>query len=168
MSRVVTVRIVTSADLPFLTDMLWEAAAVDAGMREIGKAAALAMPLVSKYLNDWGRPGDGGVIAVDSTGTPLGAAWYRLFPEDAPGYGFVAADIPELSIGVNDAARGQGVGGGLIVALLEMAQSAGLRGVSLSVDRDNPALALYGRHGFRDAGISSPEETSVTMVMRFE
>ncbi len=168
MSRVFTIRAATNRDLPFLNDMLWEAAAVDAGMREIGKAAALAMPLVSKYLDDWGRPGDGGVIGIGDDGAPLGAAWYRIFPADAPGYGFVAVDIPELSIGVSESARGKGVGGALIAALLTMAKDEAFPGVSLSVDRENPAVALYERHGFRDAGLSGPEETSVTMVTRFD
>jgi hypothetical protein len=36
--------------------------------------------------------------------------------------------------------------------------------VSLSVDRQNPAVQLYERKGFRDAGISGPEETSITMI----
>ena len=167
MSFASTIRVAAGDDHPFLNDMLWEAAAVSSFMCEIGKAAALAMPTVSKYLNDWGRSGDGGVFAVNDDGEPLGAAWYRIFPVDAPGYGFVAADIPELSIGVSESARGRGVGGALISESLAMAKEEGYPGVSLSVDRENPAVALYERHGFRDAGISGPEETSVTMVTKF-
>jgi hypothetical protein len=30
----------------------------------------------------------------------MGAAWYRLMSEQAPGYGFVAAGIPEIGMGV--------------------------------------------------------------------
>ena len=126
MSFASTIRVAAGDDHPFLNDMLWEAAAVSSFMCEIGKAAALAMPTVSKYLNDWGRSGDGGVFPVNDDGEPLGAAWYRIFPVDAPGYGFVAADIPELSIGVSESARGRGVGGALIAALLTMARGGGL------------------------------------------
>ena len=97
-------------DEPFLWDMGWEATAVDAGMRALGRDAALAMPHVRRYLNDWGRPGDAGVVAVSENGQRLGAAWYRLFPVEDPGWGFVAADVPELSIGVVAEARGRGVG----------------------------------------------------------
>lgn len=157
-----------SVDLPFLFDMLWEAAAVDSGMRRLGKEAALAHQNNSKYLEDWGRSGDGGVIAIDASGQPAGAAWYRLFPADAPGYGFVAAGIPELSIGVSGQARGKGIGGALLDALTEFAKAEGFRALSLSVDRQNPAVALYERHGFRDAGISGPEETGVTMIATLE
>jgi ribosomal protein S18 acetylase RimI-like enzyme len=144
--------------------MLWEAAAVDEGMRAIGKETALASPLNQKYLAGWGRAGDAGVIALDAQGAPLGAAWYRLFPADAPGYGFVAPVVPELSIGVSASARGQGVGSALIRALLELAAAEGFDAVSLSVDRRNQALTLYERLGFRDAGISPPSDTSLTMI----
>ncbi len=152
-------------DEPFLWDMGWEATAVDAGMRALGRDAAFTMPHVRRYLDGWGRPGDAGVIAVSEDGQPLGAAWYRLFPAEAPGWGFVAADVPELSIGVTAAARGRGVGRELLDALLKLAREQGYRALSLSVDRQNPARRLYERVGFRDAGVSDPSDTSVTMIV---
>ncbi len=158
------VRAVTPADLPFLWDMAWEATAVSAEMRALGREAAFAIPSVRKYLDGWGRPGDAGAIAVDGDGRPLGAAWYRLLPPDNAGYGFIAADIPELSIGVREDARGRGVGRALLDALLKMARGQGYRALSLSVDRQNPACRLYARAGFRDAGVSGEEDSSVTMV----
>ena len=39
-----------------------------------------------RYVENWGRPGDAAVIALDD-GFPVGAAWYRLFKEGVPGYG---------------------------------------------------------------------------------
>ena len=160
-----TIRPVQAGDLPFLRDMLWEAAAVDPGVRARGKDAALADPLNRKYLDGWGRPGDAGVVAVGERGTRLGAAWYRLFPVEAGSYSFVAADVPELAIGVAVEARGQGIGGALLDALLAMARAQGYRAVSLSVDRRNPAVGLYERHGFRDAGLSDPAATGLTMIV---
>ncbi len=160
----VVIRPVAPDDLPFLWDMGWEAVAVDAGMRAMGRHAALAMPSVRKYLDGWGRPGDAGVVAVDDAGNRLGAAWFRLFPANDPAYGFVAPDVPELSIGVAAEARGKGVGRALLDALLATARAQGYRAVSLSVDRQNPARRLYERAGFRDAGVSDPSDTSVTMI----
>jgi ribosomal protein S18 acetylase RimI-like enzyme len=160
----VIVRAVRADDLPFLWDMGWEATAVDPGMRALGREAALALPSVRKYLSGWGRAGDAGVVGLDEDGRRLGAAWYRLFPPDDPACGFVASDVPELSIGVRDGARGRGVGGALLEALLSAAREQGYRAVSLSVDRQNPARRLYERVGFRDAGISDPSESSVTMI----
>jgi ribosomal protein S18 acetylase RimI-like enzyme len=161
----VVIRPAQADDEPFLWDMGWEATAVDPGLRAMGREAAFALPHVRKYLDGWGRPGDAGVVAVGDDGRRLGAAWYRLFPADDAGYGFVAADVPELAIGVADEARGQGVGGALLDALVAMAREQGYRAVSLSVDRQNPARRLYERHGFRDAGVSDPADTSVTMIV---
>ncbi|GLV60421.1 N-acetyltransferase [Dictyobacter sp. S3.2.2.5] len=167
MSSPYTLRPVEAGDLPFLWDMLYEAAAVDATMRAIGREQALAMPVVQKYLAGWGREGDSGWIAVNEQQQPLGAAWYRLFPAESPGYGFISESIPELTIGVHERARGLGVGGALLQALLRSAREQGWSALSLSVDRRNPALRLYERHGFRDAGVSQPQDSSVTLVAHF-
>ena len=162
-----TIRTVQIQDVSFLWDMLYEAAAVAEVMRALGKEKALSLPVNRKYVEGWGRPGDAGVIAVDQMEQPLGAAWYRLHPDEAPGYGFVSPMIPELTIGVRADVRGQGLGHALLQTLMTLAQSQGYAALSLSVDRNNPALHLYERFGFRDAGISDQEETSVTMIKQW-
>jgi len=159
-----TIRTVQIQDVSFIRDMMYEAAAVSEGMRALGKEKALSLPVNRKYVEEWGRPGDAGVIAVGQMEQPLGAAWYRLYPEAAPGYGFVSSTIPELTIGVCENTRGQGIGHALLQALIALAQSQGYTALSLSVDRNNPARHLYERCGFRDAGISDNEDTSVTMI----
>jgi len=159
----ITIRTVQIQDISFLWDMLYEAAAVAEGMRALGREKALSLPVNRKYVEGWGRPGDAGVVAVDQTERRLGAAWYRLYPDEAPGYGFISPTIPELTIGVCVDARGQGIGNALLQALIALAQSQGYAALSLSVDRNNPALHLYARFGFRDAGVSDSEDTSVTM-----
>jgi len=79
---------------------------------------------------------------------PAGAAWHRVLPGSDPGYGFVAADIPELTIAVDAASRGRGVGTQLLEALVAHAGDAGYRALSLSVHPHNPARRLYERLGF--------------------
>ena len=159
-----TIRTVHIKDISFLWEMLYEAAAVAESMRVLGKEKVLSLPMNRRYVEGWGRLGDAGVIAVDQAEHPLGAAWYRLFPGEAPGYGFVSPTIPEIAIGVCDDVRGQGIGSALLQALIALAQSQGYTALSLSVDRDNPALYLYERYGFRDAGLKEPEAPSVTMI----
>jgi ribosomal protein S18 acetylase RimI-like enzyme len=160
----VTIRPIQPDDEPFLWDMGWEAMAADAGMRALGRDAAFAMPHVLRNLDGWGRVGDAAVIAVAEDGQRLGAAWYRLFPAEDPGWGFVAPDVPVIGIGVAMTARGQGIGSALLDALLTLAREQGYRAVSLSVDRQNPAQRLYERKGFHDAGIIDPTDTSVTLI----
>ena len=104
--------------------------------------------LVSRYVRGWGRPGDTAVIALDG-GFPVGAAWYRVFTAEEPGYGFVDEQTPELAIAVVPSQRGKGVGEQLLLALIERARQAGHTSLSLSVEPGNPARKLYERHGFR-------------------
>jgi ribosomal protein S18 acetylase RimI-like enzyme len=128
--------------------MGYEAATWRPGVERRPLEEVLADPGFAVYLEGWPREGDAGVVAEDETGRPLGAAWYRRFSEDAHGYGFIDASIPELSIGVEADARGRGIGMALMEALIERARTAGVPALSLSVEEDNPALRLYERLGF--------------------
>lgn len=103
--------------------------------------------LVSRYVRGWGRPGDTAVIALEG-GFPVGAAWFRLFRVDEPGYGFVDEETPELAIAVVPSKRGHGIGDELLQALLAKATAGGYGRLSLSVEPGNPARKLYERHGF--------------------
>ena len=103
---------------------------------------------VYRYVSGWGRHGDAGVIAIDA-GFPVGAAWYRLFKEAEPGYGFVDEQTPELAVAVVPSRRGRGLGRELLTALMERARRDGFESLSLSVEDDNPAIGLYEALGFR-------------------
>jgi GNAT superfamily N-acetyltransferase len=113
-----------------------------------------------RYVSGWGRPGDVGMIAMDKEGRRLGAAWFRLFSTDRPGYGFIEDSIPEISVAVRDDWRGQGIGTALLTSLLREATTAGFQALSLSVSADNPAGRLYKRLGFVEVKL---EEGSWTM-----
>jgi ribosomal protein S18 acetylase RimI-like enzyme len=133
-------------DVPFLKDMLrhayyWRATTVP----ESGE------PPVQRYVERWGRPGDTALIAIQEF-QRVGAAWYRLFQADNPGYGFIDEETPELSIAVVPSRRGSGLGSELLEALMERARADGYEAISLSVEKDNPAVALYARHGFERLG----------------
>jgi ribosomal protein S18 acetylase RimI-like enzyme len=142
-------------DVRFLRDMLhhayyWKERAPDTGPGP-----------VALYVKAWGRRGDTAVIALDK-GFPVGAAWYRLFDRERPGYGFVDERTPELAIAVVPNARGKGVGTALLQTLLERARADGYRTISLSVDRANAgAIELYERYGFSRVG---EDDDSVTML----
>jgi ribosomal protein S18 acetylase RimI-like enzyme len=104
-------------------------------------------PPLTRYVNGWGRPGDRSLIAIEDF-VPVGAAWYRLFTQDDAGFGFVDEETPELAIAVVPSRRGRGFGRELLAELLERARGDGFQAISLSVARDNPAVALYESYGF--------------------
>ncbi len=83
---------------------------------------------------------------------PIGAAWWRWFSAADPGFGFVDEAVPEVSIGVLEDRRGQGIGTLLMQELIAAAGARGLAALSLSVESDNPAARLYRRLGFVAVG----------------
>jgi GNAT superfamily N-acetyltransferase len=134
------------ADVPFMRSMLphaygWRVSALDADI-----------PL-TRYVDNWGRAGDVGLIAHE-TGNRVGAAWFRLFRASEPGYGFVDEQTPELSIAVVPSRRKHGLGQELLDALLEKVRTEGHTQVSLSVEKDSPAVGFYERNGFTPSGES--------------
>jgi ribosomal protein S18 acetylase RimI-like enzyme len=129
--------------------MLYEATTWQPGKRSFSPEEVLSLPEIDVYISGWGRPGDEGLIAETATGEPLGAAWYRLFSEQAHGFGFVNAETPEITIAVREDVRGRGVGSVLLDELIARARRGRFPALSLSVEPDNPALRLYEHAAFR-------------------
>jgi len=141
-----TTRRATAADLPLLEEVFGIAADWNP---EAVKGAEFwhADPTFQKYLAGFPRDTDLGFIA-EREGQDAGAVWSRYFTAADPGYGFVAEDIPELSIGVVAGRRGEGIGRALLNAML----AASPVSLSLSVEDGNPALELYRKSGFVPVG----------------
>jgi GNAT superfamily N-acetyltransferase len=115
---------------------------------------------VYRYVQNWGRPGDAGVIVLDGPHA-YGAAWYRLFSEREPGFGFVDEKTPELTIAVVPSRRGKGAGKELIEALIARAREDGHSAISLSSASEQ--VPYYERLGF---GTVRESEQAVTMLAR--
>ena len=148
-----------SEDFAFLATMLGEAAVWRPDKPTPTGAEVLADPRYSMYLAGWLRPGDYGLIAEQDA--PVGAAWYRTYTEVSHGIGFIAEDIPELSIAVAASRRHEGIGRRLLADLINASDSQGYPALSLSVAEANPARRLYESVGFVPV---EKHESSWTMV----
>lgn len=142
----ITIRPMTGDDAAFLPEIVYHAIHVPpdqpAPPREI-----VNEPGVARYVEGWGRPGDYGVLAIDAHSTRIGAAWMRLFTVANPSYGFIAEDVPEISIALLPGHRGRGIGTALLHHLITHATGK-YPALSLAVVDTNPALRLYERLGF--------------------
>ncbi len=79
-------------DEAFLRVMLYEAAVRPGGPQRPFETV-LADPRNARFVVDWGRPGDVGVIAED-VGQPIGAAWLRMHAGDEFAPGTLASPLP--------------------------------------------------------------------------
>jgi GNAT superfamily N-acetyltransferase len=145
------IRPATAEDSSFLADMLVEAVNWSPEWRPRSRKRILADHRTARYISGWPRATDLGVIAEAAAPAPepAGAAWLRFFPAADPSYGFVAEDVPELTIGVAAAWRGRGLGRVLLRVIADQARAAGIGRISLSVERKNYAQRLYLSEGYR-------------------
>ena len=143
-------------DVPFLRSLLglaynWHVAAFDTDIS------------ISRYVDAWGRKGDTALIATDG-GHPVGAAWFRLFPDRLRGYGYVDEATPETTIVVVQSRQHEGIGQQLMEALLDRARADGYAAVSASVKRGDPDEASYRELGFERF---SEDGDTLILVRRF-
>ena len=106
--------------------------------------------------------GDFGFVA-ERAGVAVGVCWAQCLPLDDAGYGFVGAGIPELSLWVSPAVRGQGLGRQLLEVVVAEGRRRGFSQVSLSVEAENHAKSLYRSVGFTDV---AGREADGVMLLR--
>jgi GNAT superfamily N-acetyltransferase len=143
-------------DVPFMRSMLthaynWHVNVLDAVVPK------------GRYVDGWGRTGDTALIAMEG-GHRIGAAWFRLFREAAPGYGFIDESTPEVTVVVVPSRQGEGIGPLLLQGLLDRARADAYRAVSTSVERGHPDVDYYAQAGFEPV---TETERSVTMRRTF-
>jgi ribosomal protein S18 acetylase RimI-like enzyme len=146
-NETINLRPATEEDFPFIEQMCYESAFPDGLGEKDPFEEVRNEKWFRDYTGDWpNHEGDFGLIAENSSGKPLGAAWYRDFPRKD-----LSADIPthELSIAIVPEARGQHIGTKLMLGLLDGAAQRGLDKLVLQVRPENErAKALYQKIGF--------------------
>ena len=155
------IRPATKDDVEFLKEMVYEAARWNPDWPREPIEEVLGEPVIRRYHEGWGRDGDGGVLA-ELEGVPVGAAWYRVFSADEPGYGFVDEKTPELSIAVVPLHRRKGIGEAILRACMVQAREEGFQSLSLSVAPHNRSRMMYQRAGFEK--VAEDDGGSWTMV----
>ena len=134
------------SDLPFLERVFVIAADWNPATAH-GEDHWMSHPLLEKYLGSWREGSDFGFV-VEAAAEPIGAVWMRYFEQADESYGFVDAETPEITLGVREGFRGEGVGR----ALLQAAKDAAPARLSLSVEDGNRVIRLYESMGFVPVG----------------
>lgn len=143
------IRAMRPAEYPLLEDFLYEAIFVPEGFEgEVPRSIVHDDPKCRAAFEGFGTlPDDRAVVAEDG-GVVVGACWARTTDE----YGHIDSETPSFSISLYQPYRGRGIGSALMRCMLDELRAAGYARASLSVQKENPALRLYERQGFRIVG----------------
>ncbi|TCS95108.1 GNAT family N-acetyltransferase [Hazenella coriacea] len=140
-------RVIKPSDSVHLKEFLYLAIQAPVGEQKLSEN--VDHPELSRYLENWGQSGDLGFFAVEKKEKkPVGAAWFRQFSKEKPGYGFVSEKEPEITIAILPEYRRQGLGRDLLTRLINQARLEGYPGLSLHVAKDHPAVRFYERLAF--------------------
>ncbi len=158
------VRDIKPCEWPLIEDFLYEAIYVPEGFEgEVPRSVIYDDPKCRAAFEGFGSLSDDRAVVAVAGGEVIGACWVRTTDE----YGHIDNQTPSFSISLKKPYRGQGVGGAMMRTLLGRLCAAGYVRVSLSVQKENPALRLYERLGFRIVGYGF-DQSEWLMVQRLD
>lgn len=154
-------RNIDPSEYDLLQDFLYEAIYIPEGVEPPGRSIIEKPELAVYYKNFGSGPADHCVVADDDSEEKpegndskiVGAAWARIMND----YGHVDDETPSLAISVLSEYRGKGIGTKLLDSLLGQMKEHGYTRVSLSVQKENRAVHLYERAGFKTIDENSSE-----------
>jgi ribosomal protein S18 acetylase RimI-like enzyme len=139
----VKIRQIKKTEYNVLAEFLYHAIFVPPGEEPFPREV-INKPEIAIYINNFGEKSDCGVVA-ELDGKIVGAAWARIIPA----YGHIDDETPELAMSVLPEHRNKGIGTKMLKKLFETLAERGYKQTSLSVQKENPALRLYERMGYK-------------------
>lgn len=147
----------SESDTGLLEVMLHEAIFVPEGQERPTKDI-IQQPILQKYVRPWHAKDIGYKVIDRHNDNAIGAIWLKQFEPGVKGYGYVADDVPELSMALLPSYRSMGIGTKMMTQMLKMSEGIYNR-ISLSVDSANEAKNLYERFGFKVVKTEDGTET---------
>ena len=127
-----------------LKDFLYEAIFVPEGV-EAPDRSIIERPELALYYKDFGTGPADNCIVAETDGKVVGAVWTRIMDD----YGHVKDDIPSFAISLYKEYRGKGIGTMMIRQMLQLLKTQGYKKASLAVQKENYAVKMYEKAGFK-------------------
>jgi len=138
------IREIKKSEYAVLNDFLYEAIFIPNGIEPPPKSIIENEDL-QVYVKDFGKYPDDKCLVAEVGNKIVGAVWTRIMND----YGHIDDETPSLAISLYKEYRGKGIGTELLRQILEMLKKCGCKQVSLSVQKENYAVKLYTRVGFK-------------------
>lgn len=139
-----TIREMQPDEYPLLANFLYEAIFIPEGAekppRDIIKQDELQV-----YIKNFGKQKNDRCLAAECDGKIIGACWVRIMDD----YGHIDDETPSFAISLYEEYRGRGIGTELMREMLELLRFEGYKRASLAVQKENYAVKMYKKAGFK-------------------
>lgn len=138
------IRKIKTDEIPVLEEFLYQAIFIPEGVVPPSRDI-IYQPELQVYLTDFGiHEGDNGLVAVMDDKI-VGAVWVRIMND----YGHIDNDTPSFAISLLKEYRGLGIGTTMMKEMLAVLKDKGYRQASLAVQKQNYAVKMYKKVGFK-------------------
>ena len=138
------IRPIRKEEIPILGDFLYEAIFIPEGVAAPPRSI-LDDENLQVYIRDFGQMHDDRCLVAEVGDKIVGAIWSRIMND----YGHIADDVPSIAISLYKEYRNLGIGTDMLRQMLELLKADGYKSVSLSVQKENYAMRMYQKAGFR-------------------
>ncbi len=138
------IREIKDLEISILEDFLYEAIFVPEG-QEAPSKEIITSPELQVYIKDFGKKKDDLALVAECNERVIGAVWVRIMND----FGHIDDNTPSLSIAIYSEYRNKGVGTQLMKRMLTLLKERGYKQTSLSVQKENYAVQLYEKLGYK-------------------
>lgn len=127
-----------------LNDFIYEAIYIPEG-KEAPPKSIINRPDIQVYISDFGKQKDDYCFVAEVDEKIVGAVWVRIMDD----YGHIDYETPSFAISLYKEYRGCGIGTALMEQMLSSLKKMGYKKASLAVQKENYALKMYIKVGFK-------------------
>ena len=152
------IREIKESEYQILSDFLYEAIFIPEGTEKPSKSI-IEQPELQVYVADFGKEDDW-CLAAEMKEKIMGAVWVRIMND----YGHIDDKTPSLAISLYEEYRNLGLGTALMKEMLQFLKNKGYKQISLSVRKENYAVSMYRKLGFKAVSENDEEYIMVCQL----
>ncbi|MCH5315873.1 MAG: GNAT family N-acetyltransferase [Eubacterium sp.] len=138
------IRKIRKEEYYLLEDFLYEAIFIPAGAEKPSKEI-IKNDELQVYIKNFGNYKDDNCIIAEYDNKIVGVCWTRIMND----YGHIDNETPSFAISLYEEYRGKGIGTELMKNMLMLLKNKGYKKASLSVQKNNYAVKMYKKVGFK-------------------
>ena len=153
------IRYLQESEYGLLDDFLYEAIFIPEGIAAPPKDIINA-PELQVYVKDFGKQEGDMCLVAEVDDKIVGAVWVRIMDD----YGHIEDGVPSFAISLYKEYRGRGIGTSLMKQMLAELKKKGYQKTSLAVQKENYAVRMYKKVGFKIMNENAEEYIMVCVL----